>query len=358
MLNRHILVGMDTPRLLDGRLKLRHLVLVDALTERGTVVGAAAHLRVTQPVLTRALHDLEDILGVTLYDRGPRGVTPTIYGSAFTEHARAVLAQLTQAGRHVAELADAGLGTVTVGTHLAGSNLLLPRAIARLKRDRPHVTVVIHEATPDALIADLAAGRVDFIVGRIARLSGRAVIQQRLYDEPVRLVARVGHPAHALARQHLANLMDYPWIIPGVETALRGELEQVLLRNDLALPVNRIECTSILALRHLLVETDAIAALPELIAGDDDRIAPLPVSLEPMSHTVGITLPAQRQASPSAQALLTHLHEVAASIRSCSDAQREAGRADGRRIADESADESAASAHALPSRRRARVRRR
>lgn len=306
---------MDLPRLLDGRLKLRHLTLVDALSERGSVVGAAAQLRVTQPVLTRALRDLEEILGVSLYDRGPRGVTPTIYGIAFTEHARAVLAQLTQAGRHVAELADAGLGTVTVGSHLAGSNLLLPRAIARLKAERPHVTVVIREATPEALLADLEAGRVDFIVGRITAMPGRAFAQRRLYDEPVRLVVRRGHPAVALKRPTMADLIDYPWVLPGAETALRGELEQVLLRHDLPLPANRIECTSILILRSLLVETDMIAALPMLIAGDDPALSILPVSLEPMSHTVGITQPAERPAGPSAQALLAYLDEVAADIR-------------------------------------------
>lgn len=305
---------MEIPRLLDGRLKLRHLVLVDALTERGTLIAAATQLRVTQPVLSRALQEIEQILGVPLYERGPRGVTPTIYGTAFTDHARSVLAQLTQAGRHVAELADAGLGTVTVGTHLAGSNLLLPRAIARMKRERPHVTVIIHEATPEALLSDLGAGRVDFLVGRITRLAGRTVTQQRLYDEPVRLVARIGHPAHRLKRPEIADLIDYPWIVPGAETALRGELEQVFLRHELPLPANRIECTSILTLRHLLIETDVIAALPSLIAADDDQITALPISLEPMSHTVGITLPAGRAASPAAQALLAHLHAVAAAI--------------------------------------------
>jgi DNA-binding transcriptional LysR family regulator len=296
--------------------------------------SCAAHLRVTQPVLTRALRDLEDILGVTLYDRGPRGVTPTIYGAAFTDHARSVLAQLTQAGRHVAELADAGLGTVTVGSHLAGSNLLLPRAIARLKAERPHVTVVIREATPEALVADLEAGRVDFIVGRITGVPGRTAVQRRLYDEPVRLVARRGHPAARLKRATVADLIDYPWVLPGAETALRGELEQVFLRHDLPLPANRIECTSILTLRSLLVETDMIAALPVLIAGDDPALVILPVSLEPMSHTVGVTSPADRAASPSAVALLAHLDDVAADIRASVTVGTGAGSAappDGRR---------------------------
>jgi DNA-binding transcriptional LysR family regulator len=303
---------MELPRLLDGRLKLRHLVLVDALAQHRSLVGAAAHLRVTQPVLTRALRDLEQVMGVALYERGPRGVTPTIYGTAFTEHAQAVLAQLNQAGRHVAELADAALGTVAVGTHLAGSNLLLPRAIARLKAQRPNVTVTIREASPDALLAELTAGRLDFVVGRLTGTASRGTVAHRLYDEPIRLVARRGHPA--AERTALADLIDYPWVLPGPETALRDELERVFLRHDLALPADRVECTSILTLRHLLAETDMIAALPELIARDDEHLKLLPVSLDPMSHTVGVTRPTGRAASPAARSLLGYLESVAGEL--------------------------------------------
>jgi DNA-binding transcriptional LysR family regulator len=304
------------PHLLDGRLKMRHLVLVDALTEQGSLVGAASQLHVTQPALTRALRELEEILGVTLYERGPRGAIPTLYGAAFTEHARAVLAQLAQAGRHVAELASAERGTVAVGTHLAGSNLLLPRAIAALKAEHPRVTVVIREGTPEALLADLDAGRVDLVVGRITGTADPATTRSTvLYDEPIRLVARVGHPAGAAAGLTIADLLAYPWILPGPQTALRHELEQVFARHDLPLPENRIESTSILTMRSLLVHTDVVAALPMLIATEDARIGVLPVALEPMSHTVGITRPAHRQPSPSTAVLLAHLEQVAAEIR-------------------------------------------
>lgn len=54
---------MEMPKLLDGRLKIRHLLLVDALTRRGTVIGAAAELYISQPVATRSLLDIERILG-------------------------------------------------------------------------------------------------------------------------------------------------------------------------------------------------------------------------------------------------------------------------------------------------------
>ncbi|GAA2066078.1 pca operon transcription factor PcaQ [Streptomyces albiaxialis] len=308
---------MEIPRLLDGRLKFRHLVLVDALARQGTVVGAAAELHVTQPAATRSLHELEDILGVALFERGPRGITATVFGEAFTRHARAVLAQLTQAGRHVVELADADRGTVVVGTHLAGSNVLLPRAIAALKKERPYLTVVVREASPDALLLELEAGRIDFVVGRLTSPPGERVVRRKLYDESVELVVRASHALAAReAREDevLGELLDYPWILPGPETALRREVEEFFARNGFALPENRVETTSFLTVRQLLLETDVIAVLPSLIIRDDSRIARLPVRLDPVGHSVGLTMWADRTLSPSAEALIRSLEETAAGM--------------------------------------------
>ncbi|TJZ76498.1 LysR family transcriptional regulator [Rhodococcus oryzae] len=305
---------MDTPRLLDGRLKLRHLILVDALTRQGSVVGAAAALHVTQPVATRSLHDLESILGVELYERGPRGITPTIFGEAFTSHARAVIAQLTQAGRHVVELADADRGTVVVGTHLAGSNVLLPGAIARLKVERPLLTVIVREGTPETLLVELEAGRVDLIVGRLTSPTDQSAIRDTLYEESVELVTRARHPLAELDSLTLADLADYPWILPGVETSLRRELEEFFARNGMPLPENRVEATSFLTVRQLLIETDMIAVLPSLIPRDDARLTTLPVTLDPIGHRVGITLSPGRTLSPSAEALVGNLRRIAAEL--------------------------------------------
>ncbi|NKR75169.1 LysR family transcriptional regulator [Rhodococcus hoagii] len=305
---------MDMPKLLDGRLKLRHLLLVDALTSQGSVVAAAASLHVTQPVATRSLHDIESILGVSLYDRGPRGITPTIFGEAFTAHARAVIAQLTQAGRHVVELADADRGTVVVGTHLAGSNVLLPGAIARLKRERPLLTVVVREGTPEVLLTELQSGRIDLIVGRLTSPTDEMAVRRTLYAESVELVTRRGHPLAGRSGIELGDLTQYPWILPGVETALRRELEEFFARNSLALPENRVEATSFLTVRQLLIETDMVAVLPSLIPRDDVRLTTLPITLDPIGHSVGITLSAGRTLSPSASALVDFLAEFAAEI--------------------------------------------
>ncbi|MDV6270199.1 LysR family transcriptional regulator [Rhodococcus sp. ACPA4] len=302
---------MDMPKLLDGRLKLRHLLLVDALSRQGSVVGAAAALHITQPVATRSLHDIESILGVSLFDRGPRGITPTIFGEAFTTHARAVIAQLTEAGRHVVELADAHRGTVIVGTHLAGSNVLLPGAIARLKVQHPLLTVIVREGTPEQLLTDLEAGRIDLIVGRLTAPTDDRAVRRNLYAESVELVTRVDHPLTNRDEVQLDELREFPWILPGVETVLRRELEEFFARNGLPLPENRVEATSFLTVRQLLLETDMIAVLPSLIHRDDTRLTTLPITLDPIGHSVGLTSSATRTSSPSAQALIASLRSFA-----------------------------------------------
>ncbi|MFI6818917.1 LysR substrate-binding domain-containing protein [Nonomuraea sp. NPDC050328] len=301
--------------LLHGRLKLRHLVVVVAVADQGSVLRAADRLRLAQPAVTRCLRELEQILGVQLFVRGPRGVTPTPSGEAFLEHARAALAELRRAGERVSGLARGAMGTVRVGTLLAGSSVLLPQAIAGLKRTHPGVTVAVNEATFDTHAPRLLAGELDLIVGRlnpITRLGG--LRQIKLCNEPMRLVVRRGHPALAQDAPALAGLLAYPWILPLQQTALRREVEQVFADEGLELPADLVECTSILTVRALLRQTDMIAVLPEPIVAGDRDLAPLAVPLDRIRRPVGVTLPQGRALAPPATLLLDLLRERAAAL--------------------------------------------
>lgn len=301
---------MAQDRLLDGRLKLRHLTLAVTIDEHGTIVAAARALHMTQPVVTRGLRELEGILGVDLFDRGPRGVTATPFGVTFLEHARAVVAQLRQAERQLELLTSADIGTVTVGIHLAGANVILPRAIAAVKERHPSLTVVVREATPDVLNNALVAGDCDLVIGRLSIKPSSETVQRVLYREPIHLVTRVDHPAQSLRSPRLGDLLRYPWILPLEQTALRAELEAVFVHEGLDLPTNRVECTSILTLRELLLRTDSVAALPRLIA-TEHGLKPLATKLQSIRRAVGVTAPANRPTSPAARALLDELDEQA-----------------------------------------------
>jgi DNA-binding transcriptional LysR family regulator len=310
---------MDHGRLLDGRLKIRHLILVTEIADAGSVVRAAEAMHVTQPVVTRGLRDVEEILGVSLFERLPRGVTPTPYGELFLEHARAILAQLRSADEQVQLLRTGELGTVVVGTHLAGSNLLLPRAIAALKAEHPRVIVSVREATPDSLQQQLLAGAVDLVVGRLTPKTSNRLRQEKLHEEPIRLVARLGHPAHAMDNPALADLTAFPWVIPVAQTALRAEIERAFMDQGVSLPEDRVECTSILTLRQLLVSTDVIAALPMFVATEDAALRLLPTGLSSIRRSVGVTMGTDRPPSPAARLLLRHLREQGAAIAELAD---------------------------------------
>ncbi len=305
---------MGTDRLLDGRLKIRHLVLVTTVADEGTLVRTAERLHVTQPVVTRGLREVEELLGVALFERLPRGVRPTEYGIPFIERARSVLAELRTAGEEIRLLQSGQLGTVTVGTHLAGSNLLLPRAIAALKAEHPQLTVVVREGTPDTLQQLLLAGELDLTVGRLSPTVPARLEQERLHQEPIRLVARSDHPIHRRTKVSLADLVSFPWIFPVAQTALRAELEAVFFHEGLPLPAERVECTSMLTLRHLLVNSDVVAALPMFIAVEDDGLRMLDTPLNAIRRSVGVTMRRERAPSAAGAALLSHLRSEGARL--------------------------------------------
>lgn len=302
--------------LLGGRLKIRHLTLVVTVAEEGALVNAASRLHITQPAVTRGLHELESLLDVQLFTRNARGVEPTVFGEAFIEHARAVLGRLRQADQHVRELASADIGTVTVGTHLTGSNVLLPRAILALKQERPGVTVIVREGTPRSKVSGLLDGSLDLTVGRLVGSEPAKGLEQfRLYDEPTNLACRLDHPALKRPSLSLQDLMDCPWVFPIEGTSLRRELEEEFSAHGLPLPRDRVECTSLVSMRTLLLESDAVALLPFLTVDADPDLAMLPMPLPRIHRVIGMTVRKGMRHSPSTQLLMRHLGKVGDAVR-------------------------------------------
>ncbi|GAA3586520.1 LysR family transcriptional regulator [Klugiella xanthotipulae] len=300
------MIGQDA--LLDGRLKLRHIKMVLAIAESGSLARAAESLYITQPVVTRALHELEDILGVTLFVRGAHGVTPTVYGDTFLEDAAVIVARLRDTERNLALLAQGHLGSIVIGNHLSGSNFLLPQAISSFKSEHPHVNVIVRENTPDELVAGLKDGSVDLVVGR---LSGAFLqpdfVMKELHREPIRLVARKGHPLAEKRDLTLAELARYPWIFPLEQTALRKELEQFFVGEQVPLPRNIVQCTSLITMRNLMIAGETIAALPQLIASEDEQLSLLPLRLTGVEQSVGLIYNAARKIVPTGEQFLEHL---------------------------------------------------
>src|SRR5262245_589097 len=104
-----------TQRYLDQRLRLSLLRAVDAVEAHRSLLAASSVLGITQPALTKSLHELEDGVGARLFDRHSRGVRPTEAGLILVETARRVLAELRRLDDQLDQLASPGGGTVALG---------------------------------------------------------------------------------------------------------------------------------------------------------------------------------------------------------------------------------------------------
>lgn len=131
--------------------KLQHLRAILAIAETTSMALAAERLKLTQPAVTKILHEIEEDLGVQLCTRTSRGTHLTPSGRILADHVTLIFSQLGQAAKAIHDNREGLSGRVVVGTLIAGAASLLPSAIARLQSERPGVRVTIIEGTYDYL---------------------------------------------------------------------------------------------------------------------------------------------------------------------------------------------------------------
>ena len=103
-----------------------------ACVEQRSFHGAARAVRISQPSLSRAVHNLEQELGVTLLDRNPRGVTPTPYGAILARYARMLESDVRRARAEIESLRGGRGEQVRVGAGPVLAEAVLAPAMTRL----------------------------------------------------------------------------------------------------------------------------------------------------------------------------------------------------------------------------------
>lgn len=299
-----------------SRLKLRQLRLLTAVADEGTVLKGAQALNIAQPAATKTIKELEEALGVQLFERSSRGMTPTDSGEVMIKHAKLILAQLRHASEELQSLGEGLSGRVYVGTLLAASPTLLPRAMTLLRQRRPGIAVTVTEGTIDRLMSGLRTGDIDIVLGRLPEYREREGLEQEvLYLDSISIVASKDHPLANKRNLELADLVDQAWIMPPPQTSLRRQLDYAFRREDIDPPAHVVESVSILANHSLLVNSDMIAAMPHQVALTQHGLTILPVKVEAASSRIGATTRTTTALSAAAHYFLNIVREVAAEIR-------------------------------------------
>jgi len=299
-----------------ARLKTRQLLLLVALDEEGNIHRAAEVLAMTQPAASKLLKDLEDVLGVPLFERLPRGMRPTAYGEAMVRHARTALSSLNQAHDEVQELKAGRFGQVSVGAITTPGMMLLPPAIARMKQAHPALRVSLQIETSDVLMERMAQGRMDILVARLFAQHDKTAIRfEALAEEPVVAMVRPGHPLLAVDKLTLRDLNAWGWIVPPEGSVLRHRFDLMFREESLEAPANLIETAALLFVTKMIAQSDMIG----LVAGDVGRyyeshhlVAVLPIELPCRMDAFGLITRTDRPLSPAARVMLAAIRATAA----------------------------------------------
>src|SRR5262249_20184882 len=247
------------------RVRLRDLHILFAVVQHGSITKAGGDLGMSQSAVSQAIAVLEHALQVPLLDRGPRGVEPTMYGTALMRRGQIAFDELRSGVKDIEFLADPEVGEVRIACTEASAAGLLPPVIERFSLRHPKVTLnVLQTSTNQVGFAALEERNADLVLTQFvleADLTEALRAEVLFYDRICLVAARQGR----WARRHkvgLADLADAVLILPPSDPPGWAAVSAAFHAAGLSMPQVTVTTLSV-ALRNMLSMRDRfISALP------------------------------------------------------------------------------------------------
>jgi LysR family transcriptional regulator, nitrogen assimilation regulatory protein len=280
---------------------LKQLEYFRHVAELGSFTRAASFLSVVQPALSRQVRQLEVELGQNLFDRNGRGVVLTDAGTRLLEHTRGILTQVGRARQELEDQRNGTSGHFTLGLPPSlGRSVTVPlvKAFGQLL---PNARLATVEGLSAYILEWLNVGRVDCALVYNASASP-TVDLQLLLDEQLFLVAPLATAPKRKARKTvtLAELADYPLIIPSRPHAMRMSVENALAGANVKIKVaHEIEC--IPAVVDLVRQGHGFAVLPMNAVKSTpwiDEVRVQPILAPVLKTSLSLATSAQRPKGP------------------------------------------------------------
>ena len=270
---------------------LRQLQYFIAVAENGTVSGAAQNLSISQSSVTEAIKELEQDLGVSLFERHARGLNITHKGQQFLRHATRILADVGDARRTFTEEREIKGGRLALGVTSLVAGYVLSDVLARYRRAFPGVEVTAIEDNGDYLEHLLIGGELDVAVMVTSNLRDRMALQAEILEiSPYRVWLPLGHKLAGADIISIADIAREPLIMLTVD-----EIEEntgKLLSALGAKPHVAFRTRSVEAVRSLVATGAGVALLPDLVyrpwSLEGDRIESRDVSGQLPAVQVGM----------------------------------------------------------------------
>lgn len=303
--------------MIGSRVKYRHLHTFVEVARQKSVVKAADVLHISQPAVTKTIRELEEALGVALFERDGRGIRLTRPGEVFLRHAGASLTALRQGIDSVSQELLDNVPPVRVGALPTVSTRIMPRAMSLFLDEQTRSRIKIVTGENAVLLEQLRLGELDLVVGRLAapeKMTGFSF--EHLYSEQVLFVVRAGHPLLSGGSVY-EGLGRFPVLMPTRGSIIRPVVEQFLIANGVASLPTQVETVSDAFGRAFVRMSDAIWIISSgVVAGDiaDGMLAALPIDTSETKGPVGLTLRTDVPPSLPLSILMQTIRQAAAEV--------------------------------------------
>jgi DNA-binding transcriptional LysR family regulator len=297
---------------------LRDLHVLFAVVQCGSMAKAAKQLTMSQPAVSKAIADLEDVLRVRLLDRSSRGIEPTLYAQALLKRGSVAFDELRQGIRDMAFLADPTAGEIRISAPETVISGLLSAGIDRLSRSHPQIGVhVVSESSMSLEFRELRARNVDLMLARLpGAFAADDVDIEILFDDPSRVAVGARSRWSGRRKVTLAELANEPWIISPTP-ATGAMINEAFKAQGLKTPRERVSTTSVLLRNHLLATGRFLSVLPASVLQHNAKqwsLKALPIDLGVKPRAVAIVTLKNRTLSPVVQLLIEQLRAAAKTL--------------------------------------------
>lgn len=285
-------------------MNLGQLEVLVAIVETGSLTEAAEVVGLTQSAVSYSLSKLEAELGVTLLERGRRGVMLTRIGEEIVYSARIILAQTEIIRQKAAHERGVAVGKLRFGCVPTIPARLLTGVLREFQQKYPDVEVVLFEGTPLELVDWISQGVID--IGTVISPEGYSASVPLALSEIVLIVAK-DHPLAGQDAVHPSHVHGESLIGPRAEY---GILNQMSAIRELPIPTFRYEVSTQSTILSMVREGMGVSLMPKMLFdAEADGVVPLPFTPR---LPLRVWLAAQHR-SPVVQAFLTEANTWAKS---------------------------------------------
>lgn len=261
----------------------------------------AERLYLTQPAVSKRIAALEDELGARLFDRIGRRVSLTEAGRALLVRARTILLEMEDSKREIANLSGTVAGQLSIGTsHHIGLHRL-PPVLRQYSARYPEVELDLHFMDSEAACRAVLAGDLELGIVTLPPQPLAALESEIIWPDPLAIVIGHDHPLSTATHVTLAQLADYPAILPAQGTYTRELLETRLVPSGVKLKVGMT--TNYLETIKMMVGVGlGWSILP--VSMMSEELIPLAVDDIELARQLGVVRHRARSLSNAAHAML------------------------------------------------------